>query len=89
MTDKKKRDQLIEVLADMSSVVGFLIARAAKEDDEMFSVLTKLFTVLLSKMSSLAIPDMTEEELAEALRTNDMKLEMMSKISDKFFEMKN
>ena len=94
MIDKKKkktsaRDELIEVVADMSSITRLLIARASKGDEEMHSVMTQLFTLLLSKISFLAIPDLTSDELAEALKTNDVKLEMMSQISDKFFEMKN
>ena len=94
MIDKKKkktsaRDELIEVVADMSSITRLLIARASKGDEEMHSVMTQLFTLLLSKISLLAIPDLTEDELAIALETNDVKLEMMSHISDKFFEMKN
>ena len=94
MIDKKKkktsaRDELIEVVADMSSITRLLIARASKGDEEMHSVMTQLFTILLSKISFLAIPDLTEDELAIALEINDMRLEFISQISDKFFEMKN
>ena len=94
MIDKKKkktsaRDELIEVVADMSSITRLLIARASKGDKEMHSVMTRLFTLMLSKISFLAIPDLTDDELAVALEINDMRLEFMSQISGKFFEMKN